>query len=707
MTITNAQVSGGVATFDWSANMPVDFVYVKAGTTATVYDYRSYGWGGHPATGPWSDTGLVSPKDSISHVLFCTIKKLRVEKTAVASFTREHRWTITKKVKTSGSFGDSAALAVEAGASGSADWQIAVDETGTVDTNVKVAGVITVLDSSPYDASGVLDESLANVTFAGSCSPKNGETDKATFSVAKGQTITCSYSAPLAQKTDGVNSVVADPTTPDWMVSTTASKAYVFGAPTSELHKTVRWQDSNGRSKAGITADDTTVYSTDNPCGESRKVTNVVKLYGDQNVELGSDTATLDVTCTPLEKLEISKTVDSTSSKRTWTWTIDKLVKTTGEYSDTAALTLDPGASGDAHYKVTVHGSSVDGQYAVSGTITVTNPNASPVSGVTVADALAGAAVDCPATTIAGKGQLTCTYAWSSDGTKPTSNTASVMVAGNSSLGNTSSPVAITFGQPTVVNGTVDVTDAFDGGAAAAVAGGTGLTPAGLDQNGDKVLSYDRALTCGATHSYDNTATVATTKGDALDDDSASVLVTCKAPKPLGVAKTAHPSFTRTYQWKVTKTSDPSVLNLKDGATGSSAWTVKLEQDGEPVDSGWHLTGTITVTNPNAFPVNGVSVSDGLGGTVSCPSTTIAANASMSCSYSVGLQSGASGTNTATATTTTQGVGSGSGSAQYGFTQPTTVVNGNVDVVDTNGKTWSDRTEGFTGLVRVRDAPVS
>jgi hypothetical protein len=127
--------------------------------------------------------------------------------------------------------------------SGSADWRISVDQTDSNDTNVKVAGVITVLDSSPFDASGILDESLSNVTFSGSCSPKSGTNDKATFSVGKGKTITCSYSAPLAQKADGTNTVVADPTTPDWMVSTTASKAYAFGAPTGEVDKTVNWQD--------------------------------------------------------------------------------------------------------------------------------------------------------------------------------------------------------------------------------------------------------------------------------------------------------------------------------------------------------------------------------------------------------------------------------------------------------------------------------
>jgi len=696
VTIRNAQVSGGVATFDWSANMPVDFVYVKSGAKATVYDYRAYGWGGHPASGPWGDTGLVSPKDSISHVLFCTIKKLRVEKTAVPSFTREYTWTIDKHVKTSGSFADSAALTLEAGSTGSADWQITVNRTGSVDRSVKVAGVITVLDSSPFDASGILDESLTNVSFTGACAPKSGTTDQATFSIAKGQKITCTYAAPLTQKVDGTNTVLADPTTPDWMASTSAAKAYAFGAPTSELNKTVGWQDSNGKSKGGITADDTTVYTTNHPCGTSRKVTNTVTLNGDAKDPLGSDTATLDITCTPLQRLLIAKTVDATSSQRTWSWTIDKQVKTTGGYADSASLTLDPGTSADAHYKVTVHGSSVDSHYVVSGTITVTNPNASAVTGVGVTDVLPGAVVSCPATTIAGKSELKCTYTATSESVKPATNTASVTVSGNSQLGNTSSSVAITFGPPTVVNGTADVSDAFDGGAAAPLTGGTGLTPADLDQSGDKVLTYDRTLRCGATHTYGNTAAVSDPKGEAYDEDSATVVVTCNAPKPLTVAKTANPSFTRTYDWKVTKTAAPSQIALKDGATGSSTWTVKLERDGEPVDSGWRLTGTITVTNPNALAVSGVSVSDGLGGTVTCPASTIAAKSSMTCTYSVGLPSGAAGTNTATATTTTQGVGSGSGSAQFAFSEPTRVVNANVDVVDTNGKTWSDRTEGFT-----------
>jgi uncharacterized repeat protein (TIGR01451 family) len=471
VTISNAKVVNGVSSFDWSANMPVDYVYVKGGNVdgspgAVSYDYSSYGWGGHPATGPWGDTGLVYPKDSISHVLFCTVKKLRVEKTATASFTREYTWSIAKKVKTTGvDFAGSASLSLLNGDAGAAHWQIAVDQTGSTDKGFEVDGTITVLNSSPYDVAAVADESLSNVTFGGACTAKSGTDDKANLSVGKGATATCSYSAPLAAKTNGTNTVEVDPTTPDWMASASASAPYAFGNPTSEKNKTVRWSDSNGHAKTGIVANDTTSYDTSHSCPESRTVTNTATLYGDADANLGSSVATVTITCT--------------------------------------------------------------------------------------------------------------------------------------------------------------------------------------------------------------------------------------APQALTVTKTATPSFTRTWTWHVHKSADQTSFALADGATASTNWNVAVTKDA-PVDSAWSLSGSITVHNPNGFAVDGVVVTDGLGGSVTCPATTVAANGNLVCTYVVSRPNGASGTNTATATTTTAGVPQGTGGASFAFTAPTTKVNENVDVADTNGKTWSDVTGAFT-----------
>ena len=303
VTISNSNDDGGVSSFDWSANMPVDYVFVKGSAGALKYDYSSYGWGGHPASGPWGDTGLVYPtgdKESISQILFCTIKKLRVEKTAVAGFAREYNWTIAKKVKTTGNdYASSADLALQDGNSGVAHWQIVADQTGSADSGFNVAGVITVLNSSPFDVAGIVDESLSNVTFGGACTAKAGTDDKANLLVRKGLTVTCTYSAPLASKTDGTNSVEVDPTDPDWMATASASRAYEFGSPASEKNKTVRWSDSNGQSKTGIDGDNTTTYDTSHSCPGSREVLNTATLYGDADANLGSSTATVRIICTP------------------------------------------------------------------------------------------------------------------------------------------------------------------------------------------------------------------------------------------------------------------------------------------------------------------------------------------------------------------------------------------------------------------------
>ena len=706
VTISNAKVVNGVSTFDWSANMPVDYVFVKGGNVdgspgAVKYDYSSFGWNGHPATGPWGDTGLVYPKDSISHVLFCTVKKLRVEKTATASFAREYAWSIAKKVKTTGAdYAGSAPLSLLNGDSGAAHWQIAVTRTGSTDKDFKVDGTITVLNSSPFDVTAIADESLGNVTFGGACTAKSGTTDKANLSVGKGATATCSYSASLPSKADGTNTVEVDPTTPDWMATATASKAYAFGNPTSEKNKTVRWSDSNGHAKTGIVADDTTAYDTSHSCPESRTVTNTATLYGDADANLGSSVATVTITCTAPQKLTVSKTANGTFD-RTWSWTVDKKVKTgAGTFGESASLDLAAGGSGTANYKVTVGATSADGPFTVAGTITVSNPNSTPVTGVTVTDAIAGLTIDClPADgnqstglTIAASSTLTCSYTVTK-ADRPTTNSASV-TATNAVYNNTSDTVPVTYpSTPAHENGTsVVATDAFDGGNAATL--GT-VTTADLS-GGVKQFTYDHTLTCGASHTYPNTASiwVNAQAPEPIASDSAHVDVTCAQPKALEVTKTATPSFTRTWTWHVHKSADKTSFALADGATASTNWNVALTKDA-PVDSAWSLSGSITVHNPNGFAVGGVAVTDGLGGTVTCPTATIAANGSLVCTYVVSRPDGEAGTNTATATTTTAGVAQGTGSIGFAFADPTKKVNESVDVVDTNGKTWNDVTAAF------------
>ena len=62
ITFTTLPAQNVIPVFDWSASQPVDAVYVKVGDEGYLYLYN-------PEAS--SDTGLTSPKDSISHITFC------------------------------------------------------------------------------------------------------------------------------------------------------------------------------------------------------------------------------------------------------------------------------------------------------------------------------------------------------------------------------------------------------------------------------------------------------------------------------------------------------------------------------------------------------------------------------------------------------------------------------------------------------------
>jgi hypothetical protein len=67
VTISNYQpgVGQNPATFDWSSTAPISAVFVKAGSNSDPQNLYTY------AQAVTSDTGLESPKPTISHVLFC------------------------------------------------------------------------------------------------------------------------------------------------------------------------------------------------------------------------------------------------------------------------------------------------------------------------------------------------------------------------------------------------------------------------------------------------------------------------------------------------------------------------------------------------------------------------------------------------------------------------------------------------------------
>src|SRR5690606_28676667 len=121
---------------------------------------------------------------------------------------------------------------------------------------------------------------------------------------------------------------------------------------------------------------------------------------------------------------------------------------------------------------------------------------------------------------------------------------------------------------------------------------------------------------------------------------SADVTVECYLPA-LQVEKTAAGSYDRTVEWTLTKTVTPANHSGLAGDTFSSTWTVVADK----TDSGPHnfaVTGTITITNPaqiaQTFTIqdtlnDGASLEEATKATVDCPTYTIPAGESITCTY--------------------------------------------------------------------------
>jgi hypothetical protein len=66
----------------------------------------------------------------------------------------------------------------------------------------------------------------------------------------------------------------------------------------------------------------------------------------------------------------------------------------------------------------------------------------------------------------------------------------------------------------------------------------------------------------------------------------------------LTAAVTTAASLTRTYPWSVEKSTSTPLLTVVDGVPTRASYDITVTA-GEGVDSGWAMTGTVTVTNPN------------------------------------------------------------------------------------------------------------
>jgi len=157
----------------------------------------------------------------------------------------------------------------------------------------------------------------------------------------------------------------------------------------------------------------------------------------------------------------------------------------------------------------------------------------------------------------------------------------------------------------------------------------------------------------------------------------------------LTASKTAETSFTRTFQWTIDKSVNPATWDLFTGDSGTSEYTIVITKD-EGTDSDWAVSGIITIDNNTPFDATITDVTDvvspAIAAAVECNVSfpyTLTAGDTLVCTYSTALPDGINRTNTATVTTSGM-VGGGSANADVTFGDPTTVVNDEVTVADTN-----------------------
>ena len=399
--------------------------------------------------------------------------------------------------------------------------------------------------------------------------------------------------------------------------------------------------------------------------------------------------------------VNVTKTAN-TSYTQPYDWTVDKKVKVSGTCVDPATVNLFDGESHDAEWCVTptrTLGTARDP--IVSGTVTVTNPTGGAVIGESI-DAVVTNLTDvitqgatttpvtlsCPVTfpkTLKATQSFTCTYSTAVPNTDTGTNTASATVTGAAGPYTGSAVVDFTSATVTTVDATATLTD-LEGPLNQAASSGV-------------IVTYVNTYSCNADEgTITNTATVKGDDSGSQHTDSAVLNVNCYS---LAVTKDAATSRTRTWNWTIDKSVTPGTWNLFTGDSGTSQYTVTLTRTGF-TDTAWVVSGNIHVSNAgNPIPatINSVSdvVSSAINATVSCGVSfpyTLAAGATLNCTYSATLPDGSTRTNTATAgqqlhnydkngVASNDGTKNYSGTASVNFsTATTTEVNAEVDVTD-------------------------
>lgn len=398
----------------FQSTVPVAGFIVKGGPNANFYDYD-----GNGLSNVLFDTNLTVPdhpsagqKPAVSHVEVCLNYRLTVEKTAAGTFDRTYEWEIDKSVTPEAAdifFGDSQAY----------DYSVEVTNSGASDANFQVTGTITV--SNPFPGISATNLVVTDLLDDGTVAVVDC---LSATTVAGGASVQCSYTAAPADASATLN---------------TASASYMMGGDprASTGSAAIAWTPVGINSSVTIDdrfdGGDAVVIGgcsvNQAPCSFDYSRTLVCSdIDASENGDSGSklntasivqtgdgDSASVQLTC---YRPTVAKTARA-SFTREFFWTVVKALE-----GDDPPL-LSEGQSYTLNYGIDVDLAKPpfeDRDYAVAGSITVSNP--APIAAVITSvtdhfpggtDITVNCGTDAPFNIAAG-GSLTCQYAGDSDG---------------------------------------------------------------------------------------------------------------------------------------------------------------------------------------------------------------------------------------------------------------------------------------------------
>ncbi|HET6167580.1 MAG TPA: LPXTG cell wall anchor domain-containing protein [Marmoricola sp.] len=327
--------------------------------------------------------------------------------------------------------------------------------------------------------------------------------------------------------------------------------------------------------------------------------------------------------------LSITKSADGTFGA-TYTWGITKQIAPTADgpwtdhpdANDPLVKNVEAGGDTNLYYRVQVTQESVTpADYVVSGTIHVGNTNDASVA-ATLTESLSGCTLDSnhaafPVDVTVPAGGADFDYTCDLGNGPETAGTNNAHVSWDKStypqstddLTDTGSNTleasdGYTFAETASVDKTITVTDDhFD------------FDPAWVITWGDEadgtydspVYSYDTQATAGTCSAVvTNTATITGDGNDVLTQTSENGQVCVEADLSVGV--TSLETLTRAFQWDIDKSTTTPTITV---ANGQATAHYKVVITALPyVDSGWEMSGTVTITNPNDFTDKQVSSLD-------------------------------------------------------------------------------------------------